>query len=215
MNTNVFRSLSYGVYLITAWDDKNSRFTGCTANSVMQVTSSPATLAVSINHDNYTNSCIKQSGALAVNIVAETTDPAYIGAMGFTSGRDTEKLAAIPHNVKDGAAIIEGCCGYIAGKVLDTLETSTHTVFLIEAVDGEPAGTDTPMTYSYYHKVVKGKTAKNAPTFIPEAEANTQDEKWRCKVCGYVHHGPPPFAQLPDTWLCPLCGAPKSQFEKV
>lgn len=31
--------------------------------------------------------------------------------------------------------------------------------------------------------------------------------KWRCIVCGYIHEGPEP----PDT--CPLCGAPKSEFE--
>lgn len=33
--------------------------------------------------------------------------------------------------------------------------------------------------------------------------------RWRCKVCGYIHEGPEP----PD--LCPVCGAPKSEFEPV
>ena len=35
---------------------------GCIANSIMQITSSPATLAVSMNHDNYTHGCIEKSG---------------------------------------------------------------------------------------------------------------------------------------------------------
>lgn len=48
MNTNVFRNLSYGVYVVTTLD--GSRPTGCVANSVMQITSSPATIAVSMNH---------------------------------------------------------------------------------------------------------------------------------------------------------------------
>ncbi len=34
-------------------------------------------------------------------------------------------------------------------------------------------------------------------------------EKWRCNVCGYVHVGTEP----PD--ICPVCGAPKSAFEKM
>ena len=41
MDNNVFRGLSYGVYLITAPDGE--RPTGCVANRLIQVTSSPAT----------------------------------------------------------------------------------------------------------------------------------------------------------------------------
>jgi rubredoxin len=48
-------------------------------------------------------------------------------------------------------------------------------------------------------------------------------EKWECSVCGYVYNpekGDPernipsqtPFEQLPEDWVCPVCGASKSQF---
>ncbi len=51
-------------------------------------------------------------------------------------------------------------------------------------------------------------------------------QKWECKVCGYIYDpakgdpdsGASPgtsFEKLPDGWVCPLCGAPKDQFEKV
>jgi len=36
--------------------------------------------------------------------------------------------------------------------------------------------------------------------------------KWVCKVCGYVYDGTTPFEDLPEDWVCPLCGAPKSDF---
>ncbi len=42
--------------------------------------------------------------------------------------------------------------------------------------------------------------------------------KWRCKVCGYVYDEEEEnkkFEDLPDDWKCPLCGAPKSSFEKI
>lgn len=50
--------------------------------------------------------------------------------------------------------------------------------------------------------------------------------KWRCTICGYIYDpekGDPdqgiepgtPFEELPDNWVCPLCGAPKDMFEKV
>ncbi len=40
--------------------------------------------------------------------------------------------------------------------------------------------------------------------------------KYVCSVCGYVYDEEKrgvPFAQLPDDWKCPLCKAPKSEFE--
>lgn len=51
-------------------------------------------------------------------------------------------------------------------------------------------------------------------------------EKYRCIVCGYIYdpkigdtdHGVSPgtrFENLPDDWVCPECGAPKEQFEKI
>ena len=60
MNNKVLYDLSYGVYITAAVDD--GRPVGCVTNSVMQITSSPATIAVSVNHDNYTNACIRKSG---------------------------------------------------------------------------------------------------------------------------------------------------------
>ncbi len=51
-------------------------------------------------------------------------------------------------------------------------------------------------------------------------------DKYQCTICGYIYdpekgdpdHGAPagtPFENLPDTWTCPVCGAPKSEFEAL
>jgi len=42
--------------------------------------------------------------------------------------------------------------------------------------------------------------------------------KYKCSICGYVYDEATEdalFAELPDDWQCPLCGAPKSAFEPV
>ncbi|AHF79820.1 rubredoxin [Thermococcus paralvinellae] len=50
--------------------------------------------------------------------------------------------------------------------------------------------------------------------------------KWKCIVCGYIYdeeEGDPDngiapgtkFEDLPDDWVCPLCGAGKDMFEKI
>jgi rubredoxin len=50
--------------------------------------------------------------------------------------------------------------------------------------------------------------------------------KYQCTVCGYIYDPaegdadakiPPgtPFEKLPADWVCPMCGAAKSDFKKV
>lgn len=164
MDKNAFRALSYGVYTVTSWD--NGRPTGCTANSAMQITSSPATIAVSINRDNYTNGVIAQSGYFALCVIAEDSDTTVIGRFGFMSGRDTDKFDGVPYTVRGALPVPDTACAFICCKVVDKMETATHTVFLGEVIDAGVTRQATPMTYAYYHNVVKGATAKNAPTYI-------------------------------------------------
>ena len=51
-------------------------------------------------------------------------------------------------------------------------------------------------------------------------------DKYRCTACGYIYDpeiGDPdngiepktPFEELPDNWVCPVCGVGKDLFEKV
>ncbi len=42
--------------------------------------------------------------------------------------------------------------------------------------------------------------------------------KYICRLCGYIYDEEKEdkkFEDLPEDWLCPLCGAEKSEFEKV
>ncbi len=38
------------------------------------------------------------------------------------------------------------------------------------------------------------------------------EKKWVCTVCGYVYDGAVPFEELPDDYVCPLCGVGKEFF---
>ncbi len=51
-------------------------------------------------------------------------------------------------------------------------------------------------------------------------------DKYECTVCGYIYDpelGDPDggiapgtrFEEIPDDWVCPVCGAAKSEFKKV
>ena len=209
MNNKVFTKLSYGVYAVTTWD--NGRPTGCIANSIMQITSNPATVAISINHNNYTNGCIDRSGKFAVSVLKEKTDPSIIGTLGFFSGRDTNKFEKVSYELKDYMPVVTDACGYIVCNVINKMETETHTVFLGEVIAGEVMSEEDPMTYAYYHKVIKGKSPKNAPTYLPEEETEKGKKKFKCQVCGYVYEG----EELPEDFICPVCGVGADKFTEI
>ncbi len=210
MNMNTFRHLSYGVYVISTWD--NGRPTGCTANSAMQITSSPATIAISINHDNYTNQCIAENGRFAISILSEESDPGIIGNFGFQSGRDVNKFEKTEYQIADEMPVVNDACGYIVCNVIDKMETATHTVFLGEVMGAEVLKGGDAMTYAYYHKVVKGKSPKAAPTYIPEEpeESKKAAKKHVCQVCGYVYEG----ENVPEDYKCPICGVGPDRFKE-
>ena len=88
-----------------------------------------------------------------------------------------------------------------------------------------------PLTYGYYRRVKKGAAPKNAPTYLDKDKLSalagkadaTSDALYKCPACGYIYnaavgdpdHGVPAgtsFEEVPDDWVCPLCGTSKSDF---
>ena len=213
MDKKVLRNLSYGVYVVTSRDkDKN---VGCIANSIMQVTSNPSVIAVSINHDNYTNKVIKENNKFGVSILKETTDAKIIGTFGYKSSKDNDKFDGINFKEISEIPVLENTCGYMVCKVIDTMETSTHTIFLGEVIEADDYSTENAMTYKYYHENLKGSSPKNAPTYeetsTSQVDKESKKRKWRCSICGYIHEAD----ELPDDFKCPICGVGKEYFELV
>lgn len=203
--------MSYGVYILTAMD--GDRPCGCVANSAMQITAEPATIAVSVNHGNYTHDLIEKTGLFGLNVMPETTDAGLIGTFGFQSGREVNKFDGVPYEIVGSVPVLQESCGHFVCRVIKTMETETHTVFLGEVLDYDVLNDAEPMTYDYYHKVIKGRAPKSAPTYI-EKEDFSLDTKTRyvCSLCKYEYDGEIPFEELPDDYVCPICGLPKSAF---
>ena len=59
--SNILRKLSYGVYAVLAMDGE--RPTGCIVNTVFQISSQPALIAISMNKDNYTYEVLRTPAA--------------------------------------------------------------------------------------------------------------------------------------------------------
>ena len=213
MDKKVLRNLSYGVYVVTSKD--KDRNIGCVANSIMQVTSNPSVIALSINHDNYTNKIIKETNIFGVSILKERADANIIGTFGFKSSKDTDKFNNIDYKEILGIPVLKDTCGYMICKVIDTMETSTHTIFLGQVIESGDYTSENAMTYKYYHEYLKGSSPKNAPTYeeksIISADKDNKTKKWKCSICGYIYEGD----ELPDGFVCPICGVGKEKFELI
>lgn len=227
MDEKALWTMSYGMYLVTARAD--GRANGQIANAVFQVTAQPPRLAIAINKKNFTHDLIRDGGWFAFSVLAETVPMEFIGLFGFKSGRDVDKLAQT--TVREGLhvpLVVEHSIAVTEAKVLQAVDGGSHTVFIGEAVGAEVLSAAAPLTYAGYH-ARKGKAPKNAPTYRGEAEAAVKPpapaaaSPWTCGACGYTYDpefGDPAsgiapgtrFEDIPDDWVCPVCGAPKDAF---
>lgn len=227
MNLKALYKLGYGLYVVSS--RKEDRLNGQIANTVFQITSEPPTIAVSINKNNLTHEFITESKVLAASVLSQDTPLSFIGHFGFKSGRDIDKLEGINYKIGETQApvVTDNTLAYLEAKVIQEVDVGTHTIFVGELVGADVIKEGEPMTYAYYHQVKRGTTPKTAPSYIEEKkEAAPKMAKYKCTVCGYVYDpelGDPDggikpgtsFEEIPDDWVCPVCGAAKSEFEKI
>lgn len=200
MNTSAMFKISYGLYILTANDGEKDN--GCVINTLAQVTGNPNRVSITVNKANYTHDMILKTGVFNVSVLSESAPFKLFEHFGFKSGRDTQKFFKNPNEARseNGVLYIPDCTNaFVSGKVVETLDLGTHTMFIADVTDCEVLSDEPSMTYAYYHANVKPKPQK------------TEKKGYRCKICGYVYEG----EELPEDFICPICKHPASDFEKI
>jgi ferric-chelate reductase [NAD(P)H] len=72
---------------------------------------------------------------------------------------------AFKEGVSGCPLIIEHALSVLEAKVINEVDLGTHTVFIGDVLSSETLKAGTPLTYQYYHQVLKGKSSPNAPTY--------------------------------------------------
>jgi len=216
--------ISYGLYIVSSGNKHSGN--GFISNTFFQVTAEPPRFASCCNKDNYTASLIQQTGAFSVSVIHTATDPDIISRFGYKSGKDVDKLEGM--HVKYGETgvpiVMNDCIAFMECKVIQTIDVGTHYMFIGELVQAQILDdTKDPLTYSYYRQVRKGFAPKNAPTYIDKSKLEakspeTDFKKFECTACGYIYDEAEEdvrFADLPEDWVCPVCGSEKSDFIEI
>lgn len=166
MDPNVLHNISYGMFVVSS--NKDKAFNGQIANTVFQITSVPATVAISINKKNLTHEYIEASRRFSVSILEEDTPLTFIGKFGFKSGRQEDKFKDTNFKVLESGCpvVTDYATSYLEAEVINSFDCGTHTLFLGCLRESAILKEGKPMTYYYYHNVKKGTTPPKAPTFI-------------------------------------------------
>ncbi len=191
-------NIPYGVFVVTA---KNEKYNGCVINTLLQLTSSPCQIAITLNKDNYTTQMIEATKVFNVSILDNTADFELIKRFGFASGKDTDKFNGfLDYALANNGVpyITKSTNSYISAKVKNVIDVGTHKTFIAEIEQDKVIANTESLLYSYYQSNIKPK---------PEARKQTI---WVCKVCGFVYQG----EVLPEDFICPICKHGAADFEK-
>ncbi len=227
-------TVSYGLYIVGA--GRGEKLNGQVSNTVFQVTSEPPQIAVSVNKVELTHEIITETRRCGVGVLSRDADLDFIGKFGFRSGRDVDKFADVPYFITPGGCPLpeKNVLSYIDLQVTGSHDAGTHTVFFGIVTDCGIIGEGRPMTYEYYREVLCGKSPPTAPSYVAGVSGGTisgegketKMKKYVCNICGYVYDpqvGDPdggvepgtPFEDIPDDWVCPVCGVGKDQFTQA
>ena len=197
---NAMFKLSYGLFVLTA---KGTRDNGCIINTVTQITDTPKRISIAVNKANHTHDLIMNSGVFNVSVLTTDATFALFQRFGFQSGREVDKFdgfADVARSENGLYYVTQASNAFISGKVIQTLDYGTHTVFIADVTEAKVLSNAPSLTYAYYFEHVKPKPA-----------ALSEQKGWVCKICGYVYEGD----ELPADFICPLCKHGAADFEPI
>lgn len=226
MNYDALYKLTHGLYILGAKDA--DKFAGCIIDAVMQVANKPWIVAVSCANTSYTKECLEKTEKFSLSVLGKQISPFVVANFGFQSSRDVNKWNKVDYCVIDNLPYLKDNLATLACKVVGKTVFESNTLFLAEVVDCENNNNGEPLTYADYRNYFKTDVIKSfedmkngiittivrepAKIQTPTASAQPADKHMVCTVCDYVYDGETPFAELPEDWLCPVCGVDKSFF---
>jgi len=207
MKYKAFHKLSYGLYIIAT--ELNGKKFGYIGNTVFQVTSEPALVAISSHKNNYTTAKILESRKFSISVLKKEVNTSLIGEFGFMSGAEFDKFRKLETiTAVTGAPIItDSSVAWFDCKVVNTIDVGSHILIVGEVLDSDVLSGEEPLTYDYYREKYKMLAPKNAPTFLEKEKLENEIVpepviKTESKV--EVHHEKP--AGELHSYTCSICG---------
>lgn len=195
----VYRRLSYGLFVLTTRDGKDN---GCIVNTVSQVASAPERICVSVNKSNYTCETVMKTGIFNACILSADVPFSVFTRFGFQSGRTVDKFSRFDAAKRSENGLLyltEFSNSYISAKLCAAVDCGSHMLFVGDVTGAEVLNGEASVTYADYFAKIKPKPAPR------------EKKGFVCKICGYVYKGD----ELPPDFICPVCKHPAEDFEPI
>ena len=165
MDLTAFFTMTSGLYVISA--EADGQKAGCVINTAVQVTATPPRISVAVNKENVTAGVIAKAGAFTVTAIDQTADMPYIGNFGFRTSADFDMFEkyGCETSAVGSPYSPQHACALFACNLVETVDVGTHFLFIGDVVDAERLSSEEPLTYGYYHAVLKGKTPPKASSY--------------------------------------------------
>ena len=190
---NVLENMSYGIYLLTTrYDDKDS---GCIVSSAMQTGADQ--IAVCVKKHNTTSCIINRTKIFNLCILSEKTSFDLIKNFGFQSGKDVDKFEnykAFKRSKNGIAYLTTAANAFVSVEVDKAIDLGESVMFIGKVTEMEELNEAKSLTYDYFLEHLQPK----------------EEVRYKCRICGHEYVG-----EIPDDYICPICGNKKEVFQKL
>lgn len=203
MDKSLLFKIPYGICLVSS--ESNGTLGGCIVNTAIQITDEPTNLVVSITKDSHTAKLMLESKKCIIGLMSSIFNMNVIKHFSNLSGNTTDKFdkkyydlfkyklyANMPYLFEDMI------CNLIC-DVKEVVDVDSHYLFILNLKETMAMSKDSVlMTYEMYRSMKSSIIS----TYI-------------CTSCHYIYDSIIPFEQVPDNYVCPVCGKGKEFFSKI
>lgn len=152
--------ITHGLYIVTA--AREGRPNGQCLDALMQVTSRPPRIAISMRKTSLTHEMVESTGLFAVNVICSDDSSCYakIKHFGTQSGHQVDKFKDVRYeNGLNGTPLLPDSLAFFECAVIKdmTLDLGTHTLFVADITRSGFRPEGEPLTYCEYRKNIRKK----------------------------------------------------------
>jgi flavin reductase len=138
------RCLASGVSIVTSLGPDGPR--GMTATAICSVSVSPPTLLCCVNRAASLHETIRASGVLAVNLLVKA-DQALADRFAALEAAESRFALGRWTRLRTGAPILETALAAFDCRVVETVDSASHSIFIAEVVDARSGAAAAPLLY--------------------------------------------------------------------
>lgn len=162
----VLNKCTLGLYVISSHLDK--KINGQISDALMQVTSCPPKVTLSINKNELTHDYIFQSRVFGVSVLEKDAKLDLIKLFGFQTGRKADKFRDIKYILGKTRSplLTDQIAATFEVEVFYDVDVGTHRLFIGNVINAKMIGNKDVLTYEHYRMNLKAEVHPNSPSFI-------------------------------------------------